>query len=56
MDDTLCLPAVLDLLEDGACLLGADGRLRFVNAAALALLGRPASALLGRALRTRKSR
>ncbi len=48
MNENSLLHAVLDILEDGVCLLDGDGQVRAVNAAALALLGRPDTDLLGR--------
>jgi len=48
MNENSLLPAVLDTLEEAVCLLDEEGRVRAVNAAALALLGHPAAELLGR--------
>jgi sigma-B regulation protein RsbU (phosphoserine phosphatase) len=46
MNETSLLHAVLDTLEDGVCLLDAEGRVEAANAAASALLG--GAALAGR--------
>jgi len=48
MNENSLLPAVLDILEDGVCLLDQDGRIEAANAAALALLGCAEAELLGR--------